>query len=91
MKNSTKPMSASASVNAIPRNMVVLTMPAASGCRAIALIAGDHEADADAWADRCKAVANQSDRTFDLFHCLPFLLLSAQDEQMSGHKPPIAA
>ena len=29
--NTTKPMSASASVNAMPRNMVVRTMPAASG------------------------------------------------------------
>ena len=30
-KNTTKPMSASASTNAMPRNMVVRTMPAASG------------------------------------------------------------
>lgn len=38
-KNSTKPNSASASVNAMPKNIVVRTMPAASGCRAIAVIA----------------------------------------------------
>ena len=34
--NTTKPISASASVKAMPRNIVVRTMPAASGWRAIA-------------------------------------------------------
>ncbi len=35
----TNPMRASASVNAIPRNIVVRTMPAASGWRAMAVMA----------------------------------------------------
>ena len=35
-KNKTKPISANASVKAIPKNIVVLTIPAASGCLAIA-------------------------------------------------------
>ena len=35
-KNKTKPISANASVKAIPKNIVVLTIPAASGWRAIA-------------------------------------------------------
>src|SRR5262249_12744677 len=39
MKDSTKPKSASASVNAMPRNIVVRTVPAASGWRAIAVMA----------------------------------------------------
>ena len=39
MKARTKPKSASASVKAMPRNMVVRTMPAASGWRAIAVMA----------------------------------------------------
>src|SRR5919197_6492556 len=39
MKARTNPNSASASVNAMPRNMVVRTMPAASGCRAMAVMA----------------------------------------------------
>ena len=37
--NTTKPMRASASVKAMPRNMVVRTMPAASGWRAMAVMA----------------------------------------------------
>src|SRR5581483_7316605 len=36
MKERTNPNMASASTNAIPRNIVVRTMPGASGCRAIA-------------------------------------------------------
>jgi hypothetical protein len=39
MNARTKPNSASASVNAIPRNIVVRTVPADSGWRAIAVIA----------------------------------------------------
>ena len=39
MNASTKPNSASASVNAIPRNIVVRTVPADSGWRAIAVMA----------------------------------------------------
>jgi hypothetical protein len=35
-KNRTNPISARASVKAIPKNIVVLTIPAASGCLAIA-------------------------------------------------------
>ena len=38
-KNRTNPISASASVKAIPKNIVVLTIPAASGCLAIACTA----------------------------------------------------
>src|SRR5262245_23333279 len=39
MNDSTNPKSASASVNAMPRNIVVRTVPAASGWRAIAVMA----------------------------------------------------
>ena len=37
--NTTKPISARASVNAIPKNIVVLAVPADSGCLVIASIA----------------------------------------------------
>ena len=57
MKERTKPKRARASVKAMPRNMVVRTMPAASGWRAMARDGvADDDADADAGADGGAAV-----------------------------------
>ena len=61
MNARTNPNRASASVKAMPRNMVVRTMPADSGCLAIAVMAlADDEADADAGADRGAAIDDAS-------------------------------
>ena len=61
MNASTKPKSASASVNAMPRNIVVRTMPADLGlARHRGDGVADHDADADARADGGAAVHDAS-------------------------------
>ena len=61
MNARTNPNSASASVNAMPRNIVVRTVPADSGWRAMAVIAlPTTKTDADAGADGGAAVDDAS-------------------------------